>query len=90
LAQIRPQLAGQALNPQPPLIQLERYPSSAPRRLSQGRLNASGQFIPDGIEAEFHENGRLKRFIDIDQGKAQGLEITWGADGKQLSRQVHK
>jgi tetratricopeptide (TPR) repeat protein len=90
LAQIRPQLAGQALNPQLPLIQLERYPSSAPRRLSQGRLNAGGRFIPDGIEAEFHENGRLKRFIDFARGKANGLEMTWDTDGKLLSRRVHK
>jgi tetratricopeptide (TPR) repeat protein len=89
LAQIRPLLAGQELNPQPPFIQLDRYPSGAPRRLVQGRINAGGELIPDGIEVEFHENGRLKRFIDIDQGKVIGREKTWDASGKQLSRQVH-
>jgi antitoxin component YwqK of YwqJK toxin-antitoxin module len=69
---------------------MTRYPSSAPRKLVQGRLNSSGNFIADGIEVEFHENGRLKRFLDIDQGKVKGLEMLWDAAGKQLSRQVHQ
>ena len=85
LAQIQPLLAGQELNPKPPIIQLERYPSGAPRRLVQVRSNASGAFIPDGVEAEFHENGRLKRFVDLDLGQTIGREKTWDSNGKQLS-----
>ncbi|MDT8422019.1 MAG: tetratricopeptide repeat protein [Desulfuromonadales bacterium] len=90
LDQIRPALAGQRLDPRPLTVQMTRYPSSAPRKLVQGRLNSSGNFIPDGIEVEFHENGRLKRYIDIEQGKVKGLEMIWDAAGKQLSRQVHQ
>ncbi|MGK2907700.1 MAG: tetratricopeptide repeat protein [Desulfuromonadales bacterium] len=85
LAQIHPLLAGQVLNPKPPIIQLERYPSGAPRRLIQLRTNAGGALIPDGIEAEFHENGRLKRFVDIEQGQADGREKTWDSHGRLLS-----
>lgn len=70
-------------------IRLSRYSSSAPQKLVQGRLDSSGNFVPDGIEVEFYENGRLKRFLDIDRGRQKGLELTWDADGKQLSRQVH-
>ncbi len=90
LDQIRPLLAGHELSPQPALIQLDHYPSMAPLKLVQGRLNSSGIFIPDGIEADFHENGRLKRFLDIDQGKANGLEMTWDTDGRLLSRQAYQ
>jgi tetratricopeptide (TPR) repeat protein len=89
LEMISPSLTGQKLNPQPLSIQMTRYPSSAPHKLLQGRSDSNGNFVPDGIEVEFHENGRLKRFLDIDQGKAKGLEITWDTDGKELSRQVH-
>ncbi len=88
LEQIRPSLAGQNLDSQPLTIKLIRYPSTAPHRLVQGRLDSRGQFLPDGIEVEFHENGRLKRFLDIERGKPKGLEATWDAKGKQLSRQV--
>lgn len=88
LDQIRPVLVGQQLDPQPLSVQFSRYPSAAPRKLVQGRFDASGQFLPDGIEVEFYENGRLKRFLDIERGKPKGLEATWDAKGKQLSRQV--
>jgi tetratricopeptide (TPR) repeat protein len=90
LQQIRPSLAGRDLPAQPPAVQMTRYSSSAPRRLVQGRLDAGGKFIPDGIDVEFHENGRLMRFVDIDQGQASGLEMAWDASGKQLSKQVRQ
>ncbi|MGK5095166.1 hypothetical protein WDW89_24545 [Deltaproteobacteria bacterium TL4] len=86
LEQIRPLLVGHELNPLPPQIQLDRYPSMTLRKLVQGRLNSRGLFVPDGIEAEFHENGRLQRFLDIDQGKPKGLEMTWDQDGKESHR----
>jgi len=85
LAQINSSLAGKPDRPSL-IIQMDYYPSSAPRMLAQGRLNPGGLFIPDGIEVVFHENGRLKRFRDIEQGQPNGLEITWDADGKLLSR----
>jgi len=90
LPQIRPLLAGHEPNPQPPLIQLEHYPSAAPRMLVQGRRNASGQFIPDGIEVEFFDNGRLMRFTDYEEGVRHGVEITWDSDGVLLSQLVYK
>lgn len=88
LNHIRPLLAGQNLNPQPLMIRVAYFPTGAPRKIVQGRMDSSGNFIPDGVDADFYENGRLKRFQDIDLGKAIGLDITWDEDGKQLSRQV--
>ncbi len=90
LAQIRPLLGGQTPSPQPPYILLDIYPSLAPRKLVQLRRDSSGRTVPDGIEVEFHENGRLKRFLDIDQGVPNGLEIIWDADGRMLSRVVYR
>jgi tetratricopeptide (TPR) repeat protein len=88
LDQIRPSLAGQELDPRPLSVQLSRYPSGAPHKLVQGRLDSNGRFLPDGVEVEFYENGRLKRFLDIERGKPKGLIATWDDKGKQLSRQV--
>jgi len=84
LVQIQQSLQGQQLNPQPLKVQLERYPSSAPRRLVQGRIDASGKFIPDGIEVEFYENGRLKRFLDIEYGRVIGQVMKWDENGNPL------
>jgi tetratricopeptide (TPR) repeat protein len=89
LEQISPSRTGQQFDPSLLSVQLSRYASSAPQRLVQGRLDSSGNFVPDGIEVEFYENGRLKRFLDIERGSLKGLEITWDADGRQLSRVVH-
>jgi len=90
LAQISPLVRGQEPSPQPPLIQLNYYPSVAPHRLVQGRRNAGGQFIPDGIEVVFHENGRLKRFIDYEKGVRHGTEISWDRDGQVLTHLVYR
>jgi tetratricopeptide (TPR) repeat protein len=84
LNQIKPMLADQKLYAKPPTIKLTSYPSSAPRKLSQGRVNDSGKFIPDGIEVEFHENGRLKQFTDFELGKVLGPIKTWDKSGKPL------
>ena len=71
-------------------ILLDVYPSQAPRRLVQMLHDSSGRSVPDGIEVEFHENGQVKRFLDIDQGIPNGLEITWDRDGRELTRQVYR
>jgi tetratricopeptide (TPR) repeat protein len=84
LAEIRPLLKGQPPNPQPADILLETYPSKAPRQLVQVRPGDSGTHIPDGIEVEFYENGRLKRFLDVSMGRTKGAEITWDIDGRRL------
>ncbi len=86
LAQIRPFLDEQTSIPQPHAIQLDTYPSFAPRNLVQLGHDAGGRRFPDGIEVEFHENGRVKRLLDFDQGVRGGFEITWDAEGKVLSR----
>ena len=90
LAQIRPRLGRQPPSPQPPFIWLDIYPSRAPRKLVQLRRDAGGRQVADGIEVEFHENGRLKRFLDIDQGQPNGLEIVWDPAGRLLSRVVYR
>ncbi|MBU0484752.1 MAG: hypothetical protein KKB30_09600 [Proteobacteria bacterium] len=90
LAQIRPLLKGLEFSRKFLLVQLDYYPSTAPRKMVQGRRNTNGQFIQDGIEVEFHENGRLKSFLDIEQGKPNGLEMTWDSEGKVLSRKIYK
>ena len=69
---------------------LSLYPSQAPLSLAQVRRNTDGRFVNDGIKVEFHENGRLKYFADIDQGALNGLEMTWDADGRLLSRQAYQ
>jgi tetratricopeptide (TPR) repeat protein len=82
-----PQLTGnQSLNPQAPTIVLDVYPSNAPRKLMQVRRDPKGNNVPDGIVVEFYENGRLKHFLDMEQGVADGFEVTWDPEGRQLAR----
>jgi len=82
-----PKLSGdQALNLSAPNILLDAYPSLAPHKLMIVRSDSKGWEIPYGIEVEFHENGRLKRFLDLDQGVPNGLEIILDKDGRILSR----
>ena len=90
LAQINPMLRGQKLRADPPLIQQDFYASAAPRRLVQGRRNAGGQFTPDGIEVIFYENGRLKQFVDYENGVKHGTELQWKSNGQLLTRQVYR
>jgi hypothetical protein len=90
LEQIRPLLGSSPQNLQLPTIYLDIYPGPAPRRLVQLRRDAGGRSIADGIEVEFHENGRLKSFRDFDRGVPSGLDMTWGADGRLLSRVVYR
>jgi len=68
---------------------LSLYPSQAPLSLMQVRYGAEGRPVTDGIKAEFYENGRLKYFADISQGKLNGLELTWDSDGQLLSRRAY-
>ena len=84
LDQIRPLLKGQLPDPQPADIVFDTYPSKAPHQLVQVRHGDSGKRIHDGIEVEFHENGRLKRFLDISMGQSKGAEVTWDMDGRRL------
>ena len=84
LDQIRPLLKGQLPDPQPADIVFDTYPSNAPHQLVQVRHGDSGKRIHDGIEVEFHENGRLKRFLDISMGQSKGAEVTWDMDGRRL------
>jgi tetratricopeptide (TPR) repeat protein len=90
LVQIQPLLGGRNPNPRLPDISLDIYPSMAPRKLVQLRREASGRAVPDGIEVEFYENGRLKYFVDIDQGVPNGFEVRWDADGREISRVVYQ
>ena len=90
LAQIGPLLQGQSPSQQLPQIMLDIYPSISPRLLVQVRRDANGRPVRDGIEVEFHENGRLKRFLDIDYGRPNGLEIIWDTEGRELSRVVYR
>jgi len=90
LAQITPMLPEPKPGPQLLPVQLDYYPGTAPRRLLQGQRDTGGRFIPDGIEAEFYENGRLKRFTDYEEGVRNGAEMTWDTDGRLLSREVYR
>jgi tetratricopeptide (TPR) repeat protein len=84
LNKIRPLLKGQSPDTQPADIVLDTYPSKAPYQLVQVRHGDSGKRIHDGIEVEFYENGRLKRFLDISMGQSNGVEMTWDMDGRRL------
>ncbi len=77
-------------NPQPPFIWLDVYPSVAPRKLVQLRRDPSGRNIPDGMEVEFYENGRIKRFVDYTKGVMDGEELVWDRDGKLISRTLYQ
>lgn len=90
LNQIQPLLGGQPPSAQMPFPVLEIYPSLTPRKLVQVRYDSSGRIIPDGIEVEWHENGRIKRFQDFDLGVPHGLDLTWGPDGRLLSRVAYR
>jgi tetratricopeptide (TPR) repeat protein len=84
LNKIRPLLKGQSPDPQPADIVLDTYPSKAPHQLVQVRHGDSGKRIHDGIEVEFYENGRLKRFLDMSMGQSNRVEMTWDMDGRRL------
>lgn len=90
LAQIQPMLGAQPANLPLPIPLLEIYPSLTPRRLAQVRYDANGRSVPDGIEVEWHENGRLKRFQDFDMGVRHGLDLTLDAEGRLLSRTAYQ
>jgi tetratricopeptide (TPR) repeat protein len=91
LAQIIPMLQGAKPGPQPFLIRFDNYPSStAPHLLVQGVRDAGGRFIQDGIEAEFYENGRLKRFTDFEKGVRDGDEFSWDEAGRLLAHTVYR
>jgi Flp pilus assembly protein TadD len=90
LAQILPSLGAQPPKPRPPNIMLEIYPSRAPHKLAQVSRNTNGSTVFHGIEVEFHENGRLKRFLDLDHGKPNGLEMNWNQEGRLLSRVIYR
>jgi tetratricopeptide (TPR) repeat protein len=90
LAQIRPLLGDSPPRVLRPNILLDVYSSLAPRKLVQLGPGPAGRSIPHGIEVEWHENGRLKRFLDIDQGARNGLEVVWGPQGELLSRRVYR
>ena len=90
LEDIGPLLKEENLDQKPVEIVLDTYTSSAPRRLVQMRQDDNGNQEPDGIEVEFYETGRLKRFLDVKRGKPDGLQITWDEDGQILSRVVYR
>jgi tetratricopeptide (TPR) repeat protein len=90
LARVRQAMGTYTPNLQPTQLVLNLYPSQAPHTLAQVSRDASGRFVTDGIEVEFYENGRLKYFADIAQGQLNGFEMTWGPDGKLLSKQAYQ
>jgi len=88
LAWVRKALGGLTFNPELPQIMLEIYPSRAPRKLVQLRSDSNGRPVRDGIEVEFYENGRVKRFQDFQKGLADGLEISWDQEGRTVSQVI--
>jgi len=90
LAKIRSILKGKNIRPAPFQVELEIYPSRAPRQLVQMRRISGGRLVPHGIEVEFYENGRLKSFKDLVGGKIDGLVKTWDEQGKELTSTVYK
>jgi tetratricopeptide (TPR) repeat protein len=89
LEQMPRDITGPAPGSHPPGTRLETYPSQAPRRLLQVYRDASGREVPDGIDVEWHENGRIKRFLDWGKGVPHGLELTWNAQGELMSRTAY-
>jgi hypothetical protein len=85
-----PLLKGQTPDPQPADVILDTSTSLAPRTLIQVRRDADGKRIRDGIEVEFHENSRLKYFLNISRGKPNGVKFTWETAGPLFSREVYQ
>lgn len=85
LAKIQTILKDKNNRPMPFHVELEIYPSRAPRKLVQMRRISGGQLVPHGIEVEFYENGRLKSFKDLAGGKIDGQVKTWDEQGKELT-----
>jgi len=90
LDQIRPLLKGQSFSQYPANILLDIYPSFAPHKLVQVSRDSNGRPVSDGIEVEFYENGRIKRFLDTDKGIPNGVEMVWDTNGRLLSRIVYQ
>lgn len=90
LAKIQSILKDKDIKPMPFQVELEIYPSRAPRKLMQMRRLPGGRLIPQGIEVEFHENGRLKSFKDLVGGKVNGLVKSWDEQGKELTSMVNR
>jgi len=89
LARLRDILGPAAQNLTSPKVSLKRYPSGAPRRIVQVRLNTAGRYIADGIWTEWHENGQLKRYVDCVNGRFSGVEMTLDPNGQIISRKMH-
>ncbi len=90
LAKLQEVLKDKNVRPMPFQVELEIYPSRAPRKLVQLRLLPGGRLVRHGIEVEFYENGRLKSFQDLVGGQANGLVKTWDERGALLSSKVYK
>jgi tetratricopeptide (TPR) repeat protein len=90
LAEVLNALGAQLPNPTPAPTRLDTYSSKAPRMLEQVRPGPDGHPFIDGIKVEFYENGRLKYFADVKQGKLDGAEMTWDPDGRLLSQKTYK
>jgi hypothetical protein len=90
LEQLPQYAAREAQNPQVFKTQLELYPSEGPKKMVQMSRARNGRLVPDGIEAEWYENGRIKRFLDWEQGLRHGLELRWDANGQLLSRIAYR
>lgn len=90
LAKIRSILKGQDIKSAPFQVELDIYPSRAPRKLVQMSSLSGGRLVPHGIEVEFYENGRLKSFKDLAGGKVNGLVKTWDEYGKELTSTVYR
>ena len=69
---------------------LDFYPSRAPHTLAQVRPGPDGYPVLDGIKAEFHENGRLKYFMDVIQGTLNGVKMKWDPESRLLSRKGYR
>lgn len=83
---LRKLLRPDALNPAPPKVTLDKYPSGAVRKVVQVRADATGRYIPNGIWTEWYENGELRRFVDYVEGVPHGIEIAWSPQGEVVSR----
>jgi tetratricopeptide (TPR) repeat protein len=90
LAKLQAVLKDKNVSPMPFQVELEIYPSRAPRKLVEMRRLPGGRLIPHGIEVEFHENGRLKSFQDLVGGKVNGMVKTWDESGELLTSKVYK
>ena len=62
----------------------EKYPGGAPRSTWSARIRPNGRYLLEGTETSFYENGQKEHEATYENGRKNGTETFWAADGTKL------